>query len=313
VFLPVGLLRINEEARPLLIKSLRQQAVSNNQAMATAIAFQKLSRTTTIYEPPLDAVSPADAPSTILVVGWMGGTIKNLSRYTTKYNALYPAARLIVVTSTLTDTPGFKALLSPAELKQRGDTPARALLADTKSTNGRLLIHVFSNGGGMNLANISKTYERMAGRPLPARAVIFDSLPGGDKFTNEFSRWVNAIAIGLPSNPLVRWPGQVLIALMVIVLLGLPSLFGVENAATKARRDLNDKKLINSKAKRLYIYSEADALIGAREVREYAAESAAKGWDVEKIDFGTSGHVRHAIVDPTRYWDAVVRTWKSSA
>lgn len=280
--------------------------------MATAIVFQRLSQTTTIYEPPQSSISPNNAPTTILIVGWMGSTNRNLSRYATKYNALYPAARLVVVTSALSDTAGFRALLSRTELIQRAEVPVRALLADTKSGNGRLLIHVFSNGGGFNLANMSKTYERIAGVPLPARAVIFDSLPGGDKFTNEFGRWVNAIAFALPSNPVIRWPGRVLVALMVIALFGIPSVFGIENGATKARRELNDEKFLNAKAKRLYLYSEADALIGAKEVREYAVESAAKGWDVKTIDFRTSGHVRHAIVFPEKYWEAVVQTWKSS-
>jgi hypothetical protein len=63
---------------------------------------------------------------------------------------------------------------------------------------------------------------------------------------------------------------------------------------------LHDEKLINPKSKRLYLYSEADALIGASEVREHAAEGASKGWPVEIIDFQVSGHVRHAIEDPER-------------
>lgn len=210
---------------------------------------------------------------------------------------LYPAARIIVVTSTLTDTPGFKILRSAEDIKQRAEIPARALLASTKNEGDKLLVHAFSNGGGMTLAAVCKAYRRLTGTVLPARIVIFDSLPGGDRFTSEFSRWVSAIAVGLPANPLVQWPARVLIGILVIILLGLPSLLGLENAATQTRRELNDENLVNLNAKRLYIYSEADALIGANDVREYARESATKGWDVETVNFGSSGHVRHAIVD----------------
>lgn len=261
------------------------------------VASYKLSQATTVYEPPTDtAASANNAPTTILICGFMGATSRNLSRYREAYNAIYPTARIIVVTSTLTDTPGFRALQSAEELKQRAEIPAKALLASKKDGVDRLLVHAFSNGGGMSLAAVSKAYRRIAGAALPARTVVFDSLPGGDIFSKEFSRWVDAVAIGLPANPLVRWPGRVLIALMIILLLGLPSLLGFENAATKARRDLNDENLVSLKAKRLYIYSEADALIGANEVREYAVESRSKGWDVETVNFGDSGHVRHAIV-----------------
>jgi hypothetical protein len=81
----------------------------------------------------------------------------------------------------------------------------------------------------------------------------------------------------------------------------------MENAATKARGDLKDEKLICFKSRRLYLYSEADSLIGANEVREHAAECASKGRDVETVNFQVSGHVRHAIVNPERYWDAVTK------
>jgi hypothetical protein len=265
---------------------------------STPIVFQKLSQATTLYQPLTEvAASPEDGPTTVLILGFMGGTTQNLARYSREYNMLYPAARIIVVTSTLTDTPGFKILRSAEDLKQRAEIPAKVLLASTKNEGDRLLVHAFSNGGGMTLAAICKAYRRLTGTVLPARIVVFDSLPGGDKFTKEFSRWVRAISVGLPASPFLQWPARVLIVIIVIVLMGLPSLFGLENAATQARRELNDENLINLNAKRLYIYSEADALIGANEVREYAAESAAKNWDVETVNFGSSGHVRHAIVD----------------
>lgn len=282
--------------------------------MATkAINFQRLSNTTAIYEPPPDAAaSTHEFPTTVLICGWMGGKARSLSRYTTKYNSLYPAARIVIVSSALTDAPGFRALLSSSKLEQRADAPAKALLPSSHAEEGRLLIHAFSNGGGMNLAAVSKAYLQLTGAALPARLIVFDSLPGGDKFTNEFTRRVEALAVGLPSNIFIRWPALVLLALVVFVQLGLPSLLGRDNAATKARGDLNDEKLIYPQSKRLYLYSEADALIVANEVREHAAECASEGWYVETVNFQVSGHLRHAIVDPDRYWNAVTEMWNSS-
>jgi hypothetical protein len=279
-----------------------------------AVIFQKLSKTTSVYEPAQDA-SPSTKydPTIILICGWMGGKTRSLSRYTTKYNALYPAARIILVSSAVSDTPGFRALLSSREVKQRADAPAKALLRNAHAEEDKLLIHVFSNGGGMSLAAIAKAYRQLTGVPLPARLTVFDSLPGGDKLTNELSRWVGALAVGLPSNVFIRWPAVALIALVVVIQLGFPSLMGRENAATKARRDLKDEDLISPQSKRLYLYSEADALIGAAEVREHAAECASKGWDVETVNFQVSGHVRHAIMDPERYWNAVTEMWNSCA
>lgn len=264
---------------------------------STAVIFERLSPTTIIYKPPIDAaVTVKDAPSTILICGFLGATTSNMSRYSEKYNTLYPTARIIVVTSTLNDALGFRALQSSEELNQRAEIPARALLASTGNGDNMLLVHAFSNGGGITLASVSRAYHRIAGTALPARMVVLDSLPGGDHLRNELGRWVNAIGVRLPSNPFVKWPAKFLIVLVIIILIGLPSLFGYENAITRARNDLIDEDFINSQAKRLYIYSEADALVGANDVREHAAASAARGWNVETVNFGDSGHVRHAIV-----------------
>jgi hypothetical protein len=136
---------------------------------------------------------------------------------------------------------------------------------------------------------------------LPARLTVFDSLLGGDRFMNEFSRWVSALAVGLPSNIFRRWPALLLLALAVTVQLGSPSLAGRKNAAAKARGDLNDEELIGPKSKRPYLYPQAEVLIRANEVREYAAECVLKGWYVEIVKFQISGYVRHAIADPERY------------
>jgi hypothetical protein len=282
--------------------------------MAEAIIFQRLSDTTTIYEPPSGATTSIhEGPTTILICGWMGGRARSLSRYTTEYNKLYPFARIILVSSAYTDSPDFRALLSRGNRKQRADAPAKALLPGAGAKEAKLLIHAFSNGGGINLAAISKAYRQLTDAALPARLVVFDSLPGGDELTEEFSRWLDALAVGLPSNILLRWPALGLLALVIIVQLGLPPLLGRKNVATRAREDLNDDKLISPHSRRLYLYSEADKLIGANEVREHAAECASKGWQVETVNFQTSGHVRHAIVNPERYWTAVTEMWNSSA
>lgn len=279
-----------------------------------AIVFQRLSTTTSIYEPPPDvAASSNEDPTTILICGWMGGKARSLSRHTNKYHELYPAARIVLVCSALKDTPGFRALLSSREVKQRAEAPAKALVPSPHAEPDKLLIHAFSNGGGMRLAAVSKAYRKLTEATLPAHLIVFDSLPGGDKFTNEFGRWINTLAVGLPSNIFIRWPALVLFALLLTVQFGLPLLVGRENVATKARRDLNDEKLICAQSKRLYLYSEADSLIGASQVREHAAEGASKGWCVETVNFQDSGHVRHAIVHPERYWKAVTDMWNSSA
>jgi hypothetical protein len=128
--------------------------------MATeGIVFQKLSSTTSIYEPLLDAAaSTNEGPTTILIFGWMGGKTRSLSRYTTKYNTLYPAARILLVTSAVSETPGLRALHSSRESKQRTEAPAKTLLLNARAEEEKLLIYTFLKGCSMNLASVSKAY-----------------------------------------------------------------------------------------------------------------------------------------------------------
>jgi len=274
-------------------------------------SFKRLSESTSLYEPNAKEVNASrgsiQAPNTILLFGWMGGSPRNIAKYTAGYQLLYPSARIVLVTSSLPDL-----LRTPAMMRQRAQAsfPAIRSSENLQCQNGTgLLVHAFSNGGVMNLVAVSKYYRETQGSPLPARALVLDSAAGGDRFVREWKRWIKTLSVGLPRSRYVRWPAQLLIVVALGVLLGLRSLLGIENPAASARRGSNNDDLISSRGRRCYLYSEDDELIGWRDVEEHAASAVGKGWEVETNKFKGSSHVEHARVNAEGYWAAVKRTW----
>ena len=61
---------------------------------------------------------------------------------------------------------------------------------------------------------------------------------------------------------------------------------------------------------RLYVYSEADRITLAKNVRRHIDQAQAIGLDVAVERFEKSPHVAHARSDPERYWTAVRNVWE---
>jgi len=94
------------------------------------------------------------------------------------------------------------------------------------------------------------------------------------------------------------------------------NVLGLSNLVEIARRDLNDGKLANLGARRLYIYSEADKLIGWKDVESHAEEAKRKGVQVEMVKVDGSAHVQHMGKQGESwefYWKKVRETWITSS
>jgi pimeloyl-ACP methyl ester carboxylesterase len=62
-------------------------------------------------------------------------------------------------------------------------------------------------------------------------------------------------------------------------------------------------------ARRCYIYSEEDDVIGWEDVEEHAREAQRNGWDVEFVKFRGSTHVGHFQKDPEKYRETIEKAW----
>ncbi|KOC11155.1 hypothetical protein AFLA70_191g002431 [Aspergillus flavus AF70] len=115
---------------------------------------------------------------------------------------------------------------------------------------------LLSNSGMVNFISVSEVYRQLSGTnsTLLHVLLVLDSTPGGDSLMEEHQRWSLGIATGMASY--LPWPQIctiVLCALWIFCVIGIPSLLGVENLASRSRRKLNDTSLLRDSATRLSI------------------------------------------------------------
>ena len=263
--------------------------------------FSRLSQSVFIHEPSATSTQDDKAPDLILIATWMDASLRNIAKYTTGYAALYPSARILVITTSSTDA-AFRSRAANAVRV----TPVLEILY-ALPPHAKLLVHLSSNGGAFTVTFIADAYLRRTGKPLPLAGMVLDSSPGRE--TCEAT--VRAFAVGLPKNMLLRWVG----AMVFRILYGMYRLVylvsGTMDMVERARRDLNSRKLFGVGAPRLYIYSAADDMVAWEHVEEHIEEARRLGFVVDKERFVDSGHAGHLVSDEKRYWDAVVRLWSS--
>ncbi|MCJ1447790.1 MAG: hypothetical protein MMC23_008301 [Stictis urceolatum] len=258
---------------------------------------------------PLPAKTP-NPPALVILLTWGSAPPRALAKYALHYTTLYPNSRILVLTTSFSELfiqrlpQSLQSTVKPAV-----EVIQSTIELETSSGKG-VLLHLFSNGGCFKLLRLSAAYSRITGSPLPISAVIFDSAPG----IAQLSRSLRAFTYVLPKQVLLYWLSYALIlvylaiwrtgALLRRVLVG--SYRG--DFTMRMYEGLNDGKMLGT-APRLYLYSEADRLVDARDVRRHAEGARDVGARVESEEFIGSGHVAHVQVFPERYWGRVVEFW----
>ncbi|EFQ33006.1 hypothetical protein CGRA01v4_00514 [Colletotrichum graminicola] len=263
-------------------------------------AIQELSPTTFLYDPP-SAVPDPNSPKLIAIFSWMSAQDAHIAKYTSRYMALYPSARILLVKCPFIHT--LSARISKREIK-----PAvpiiRALADSTPPSEARpqLLLHVFSNGGATNFAKFLDMYadaDRAGRLALPPHVTLYDSCPGG-------FHWMRSYRALSASMPRILAPlAHVFIGLFW--LLHVP--FGRRGFFGKMWAALRQKALLVSEKRRAYMYSKEDRMIHWADVEKHAEESRQVGFKVRTERFEGSQHVAHSKLNPSRYWGLVKEVW----
>ncbi|OJJ46407.1 hypothetical protein ASPZODRAFT_132510 [Penicilliopsis zonata CBS 506.65] len=245
---------------------------------------------TTVYLDDPDNDTPKT--QTIVLGLWMNAPPRASSKYLQEYRRLAPAARIIVILSSTSDF-----VLPPSQKKQqiRLSSAVETLLASETPVH----IHLFSNGGVFSVTSLLAAYRQAAGHALDVSSIIIDSAPG----TADFAGGFRAFSYALPKMWLLQALGKIVIGAVLGFLMCL-KLVGLSDAVTTGRMALNDKDLVAGKAKRCYIYSEADQLVNWKDVEDHARE-AERHWEVKREKFSDSQHVSHMRVDPERYSEII--------
>ena len=114
------------------------------------------------------------------------------------------------------------------------------------------------------------------------RVTIFDSYPG----RGIFSRARLALSSSLPASPLL----EVTLVGLIYLVLALYWLAYVPIGCV--RRALNDPTQMRD-ARRCYVYSEEDPMVGWHDVEDHANEAERRGFVVQTEKFSGSGHCAH--------------------
>lgn len=252
--------------------------------------------------------SADNQPRLIIVASWTGAKDVHIAKYIVKYQALYPAAQILLLQSTMNHI--IRPSLIGPSMKHAASVVRAAFQTPTPSSSPQLLIHMFSNGGSSSIANLYEQYAAMAGpnddKRLPPHVTVFDSCPGVWSIPHA----VAFVSVGLSSfqqliaAPILYAWGAVWSVSMALGLL--PDSLGDWGKAH------NNDTGNTAELRRVYIYSPSDALIDYKTVEAHAAEAKTKGFSVALEKYEGSAHVAHLRKDESRYWEIVRRIMEHS-
>jgi hypothetical protein len=264
--------------------------------------FKRLNASTYIYEPPTSP-SPASssAPDLILLPSWLDAAPRHIAKYTRGYQALYPSARILLITTAVADVTIHTQAAEAARL-----APALSLLASLPPSPA-ILLHSFSNGGAYTSHLLARLYRARTGRALPIGAQILDSAPGH----GHYGRTATALAQALPKSPAVlHYVSLVMLHLFLAAYYVAKTATGGLNKIQVMRDGLLDQRVWDGAVPRCYVFSKEDKMVVWEDVVEHAGMSRKRGWKrVSVEEFEESAHCGHLLVDEGRYWGVVERVW----
>lgn len=233
----------------------------------------------------------------------------HLSKYITKYQALYPTSQILLIKCpakhVIIRSQGAASVLPAVAIIKN------ALLPSTTSNshdageeeNPEVLVHLFSNGGS-GVLNWLYTAFAASGATFPSHNTIFDSAPG------EWSYWTSFTAISTCFRAgWARTVASPFVHLLCVTYWALYIPWGRVNPLERDRLGHNDVTRVRE-GRRAYVYSDRDELVLAASVESHAADAVRKGFEVRLEKFRGSAHVAHMVRDPERYWGVVRETWE---
>ncbi|KAJ3899200.1 hypothetical protein F5879DRAFT_977714 [Lentinula edodes] len=261
-------------------------------------------------------------PNIILVFGWMGAKLPHIFKYTKVYEDMYPNATQIIVQSEphffwSSKRTRMNNLVPVAEVLEAHGCTRQESPRDGNSP--RILVHSFSNGGGLQMYTLGNLLRARSGsssssrRPSPhVSAVVIDSCPGNASFRGA----IQAFTAALPKNSLLRIPVIIFITLLYGFGIIRHRIFGDKPIFERLKEGLLRKgseggilPWMTEKTPRMYICSKKDELIPVEQVEEHVKEARYRGLNAKIVVYEDTPHVAHARRYPEQYWGAVKDLW----
>ena len=308
---------LNAVAPKIVDQPVTTMTKAVQEAESSMLGFRKLSNQVHVQDGEPNSQDPSH-PTTIVIYGWGDARPRHVAKYVEGYRQLFPGSRIVLIFS-----PILKALYQTLEARSQTMVPViEAVYPEAlknpdsaMKSNERVLLHVMSNTGGMNCAATMNEYsKRTGGKAFPQDMLVCDSTPGSTHFLPNVGPWSRAMALG--AARWFPWPFAVtqgLAAVFLGCLHGFGWLIGATSAAEFSTSAVNDPKLSEGSAKRLYLYSKEDDIIHWEDIERHAADARQKGWSVTAEMFEGTPHVGHMRAHPEQYWAAIAAAWKETA
>lgn len=258
----------------------------------------------------------AAPPALVILCTWQGGaTTRRIAKYVSGYQQLYPTASILVIRTELADMVYRTLSTIRARLKPARDVVTGTLVQpiqgagpsnNNKNNNPSVLLHMFSHGG----CNIA--IQLVASLPRETRAlfderlrlVVADCCPGDGTFEETYRAGLLSLPPEMPFRPL----GRAGLYGTVSVVYALHRA-GMMKSVPDLREDLNDPRVFSRRARRLYLLSDGDAMILAKDVALHARSAEKSGYKVSLVRFNHAVHCSLVLEDPAKYWGAIRDSW----
>lgn len=278
--------------------------------------FDALSDQVFVRDGDADATSNGAAnPDIVAIYGWGDGLPQHVAKYADGYRKLFPRAKQVVVLS-----PIAKAMFTSRGQRRGHMTPVVNYLfgspdgkvAGVAPSGSKILIHAMSNTGAINYAATLDAYLERFKTAMSHKLIVMDSTPGGTNLTwANLKRWSRAMALG--TAKWFPWPFVVTQSIWGFFLL-LNSLYlwvrRLQHAGAWSRVASKQEAYATKDARRLYMYSKEDDLIGYKDIVEHADDSKKLGYAVDTKEFYGSGHVGHMRMHADEYWASIQQSWR---
>lgn len=258
----------------------------------------------------------------VVICSWMDAQEKHLSRYIQLHHEISPGARILLVQSSaamlVSPYAWQRAALKPAvqyiidnalipscilrDLKQQTQKTHQLSKKkiDTNSTN--ILLHSFSNGGGLTATQILFLLREATHMPLPLVGVVLDSSPNGGGYAQTH----HAIVVSQPKSQ------RAMVSLLAHAAL-LPKWVIYATGHKENSQEVMRKTFLDSEYMATtnvsYVYSKDDQITNWKDVHLHAEEARAKGWHVDENLLESSPHCGHIRTQGEMYAAVVKRIW----
>jgi DNA repair protein RAD57 len=248
-------------------------------------------------------------PSLIILCTWLGGaTTPRIAKYIEGYQKAFPGATLVLIRTVLADISARSFAAVRSRLQPARDAIIKALQQPTANLNPHALLHIFSHGGCNTAIQLAQSISDVADTLLcdHLRQIVFDCCPGDTSFDKAF----NAASVSLPltSSAPFRVLGTAAVFAVVATITTLQKA-GLMSSVSDMRRELNEPALFGSGARRLYLFSRADRMVGPADVQSHAQLAREAGCEVGLVLFREAPHCALVTEDATKYWRAIQGCW----